>query len=86
MPRADAAQPALRVRTDVLKLAEAQREIERHSLRFSDIARVTSVGSLETSHGGRLVFSNARASELQGMPADTCMSAPQPASLRPTNR
>jgi diguanylate cyclase (GGDEF)-like protein/PAS domain S-box-containing protein len=72
---------ALQLSTEVLKLTEAQREIERQSQRFSEIARLAPVGLLETGHGGRLVFSNARASELLGVPADPFMGQPWTAWL-----
>jgi diguanylate cyclase (GGDEF)-like protein/PAS domain S-box-containing protein len=53
--------------SEVLKLAVAQREIERQSLRFSEMARLAPVGLFETDAAGLLVFSNARADEQLGL-------------------
>ena len=53
--------------SEVLKLAMAQREIERQSLRFSEMARLAPVGLFETDTRGCLVFSNARSAAQLGL-------------------
>ena len=67
--------------SEVLKLAMAQREIERQSLRFSEIARLAPVGLFETGADGRLSFSNARAAVLLGLDTQAFLGQPWTALL-----
>jgi diguanylate cyclase (GGDEF)-like protein len=53
--------------SELLKLSMAQFEIERQSLRFSEMARLAPVGLFETTGEGRVSFSNARATEQLGL-------------------
>lgn len=72
---------ALQLGSEVLKLAMAQREIERQSLRFSEMARLAPVGLFETDLGGRVVFSNARAAAQLGLDVHAYMGHPWTALL-----
>ena len=62
---------ALQLSGEVLKLSMAQREIERQSLRFSEMARLAPVGLFETDEYGSLVFSNARAAAQLGVDSNS---------------
>ena len=66
-------QQAQQLGSEVLKLAMAQREIERQSLRFSEMARLAPVGLFETDTRGCLVFSNARAAAQLGLDPELFM-------------
>ena len=55
------------LRSEVLRLSLAQQEIQRQSLRFSEMARLAPVGMLESDAEGRLVFCNTRAAEQLGV-------------------
>jgi diguanylate cyclase (GGDEF)-like protein len=69
-------QQAQQLGDEVLKLAQAQREIERQSLRFSEMARLAPVGLFEADAQGRLVFGNARAAAQLGQPMDAFLGRP----------
>ena len=69
-------QQAQQLGNEVLKLAMAQREIERQSLRFSEMARLAPVGLFETDTQGHLVFSNDRAAAQLGLDADSYLGRP----------
>jgi diguanylate cyclase (GGDEF)-like protein len=74
-------QQAQQLGSEVLKLAMAQREIERQSLRFSEMARLAPVGLFETDTAGRLVFSNARAAAQLGLDTQAFLGQPWPDML-----
>ncbi len=69
-------QQAQQLGNEVLKLAMAQREIERQSLRFSEMARLAPVGLFETDAQGHLVFGNTRAAAQLGQPIDAFLGRP----------
>jgi predicted signal transduction protein with EAL and GGDEF domain len=63
-------QQAQQLGSEMLKLAMAQREIERQSLRFSEMSRLAPVGLFETDASGRLIFCNARATAQLGLDSE----------------
>ncbi len=56
----------LQLSTELLRLTEAQREIERQSLRLGEMARLAPVGLFECDADSHLVYANARVAELLG--------------------
>lgn len=61
---------------DLARLTEAHREIERQSLRLKEMARLASIGLIETDARGCLTLANVRAGELLGLDGPLPMGMP----------
>ena len=76
-------QQAQQLARDVAELRQAQAEVARQSLRFSEMAKLAPVGLFETDMAGRLTYANDRCVEMLGLNPERDLGKPWTQTLSP---